>query len=99
MNQDGSVNSVANPAAKGSVVVFYATGGGELAGDRLALPVNVFIDGIDSEVLYAGVAPGLVSGALQVNVRVPERASKGGIVLRVGERDSQEGVFVALGVQ
>jgi len=38
----------------------------------------------------------LVSGALQVNVRLPERASKGSVVLRVGERESQEGVFVTL---
>jgi len=96
LNQDGSVNSAANPATKGSVIVFYATGGGELSGDRPALPVKVFIDGIDSEVLYAGIAPGLVSGALQINVRLPDRASKGGVVLRVGERESQEGVFVAL---
>ena len=96
LNQDGSVNSTANPATKGSVIVFYATGGGELSGDRLALPVKVFIDGIESEVLYAGVAPGLVSGSLQINVRVPDRASKGGVILRVGERESQEGVLVAL---
>jgi len=55
-----------------------------------------YIDGIDSEVLYAGVAPGLVTGALQVNVRVPMAASKGGVVLRVGERESQAGVFASL---
>lgn len=96
LNQDGSVNSVANPAAKRSVIVFYDTGGGELLGDRLALPVKVYVDGIDSEILYAGVAPGLVSGALQIDVRVPDRASKGGLILRVGERESQEGVIVSL---
>lgn len=46
--------------------------------------------------MNAGIAPGLVSGALQINVRVPERASNGGLILRVGERESQEGVIVPL---
>ena len=30
------------------------------------------INGVPAEVLYAGSASGLVSGALQVNVRVPQ---------------------------
>ena len=41
LNQDGSLNSTLNPSAKESVIVFYATGGGELSGDRLALPTLV----------------------------------------------------------
>ena len=58
--------------------------------------MNVFIDGIDCDVLYAGVAPGLVAGAVQVNVRVPDFAVNGEVVLRVGERESQAGVTVSL---
>ena len=99
LNQDGSANSIANPAVRGSVVVLYGTGGGSLTGDelaRLALPVHVLIDGIESEVLYAGVAPGLVEGMVQINVRVPENATEGKVVLRVGEAESQPGVKVAL---
>jgi len=96
LNQDGSVNSVGNPAAKGSIVVLYGTGGGPLNGTLLELPVKVYIDGIDCEILYAGAAPGLVQGAVQVNVRVPEFAVNGEVVLRVGERESQAGVIVAL---
>jgi len=96
LNQDGSVNSPSNAAAKGSIIVVYGTGGGPLTGNLLELPVKVFIDGIDCEVLYAGVAPGLIPGMVQVNVRVPESASLGQVALQVGERESQEGVTVAL---
>lgn len=96
LNQDGSVNSAANPATKGSIIVLYGTGGGPLAGNLLELPLKVFIDGIESELLYAGIAPGLVAGVVQVNVRVPQSAVKGELVLRVGERESQEGVTFAV---
>lgn len=97
LNENGSVSSPANPATRGSVVVLYGTGGGSLTDDelpRLALPVQ--IDGIESEVLYAGIAPGLVEGIVQVNVRVPEEATDGQVVLRVGNAESQLGVKVAL---
>jgi uncharacterized protein (TIGR03437 family) len=91
LNQDGSVNSPANPAAKGSIVVLYGTGGGVES-----LPAKVFIDGMECEVLYAGAAPGLVAGTWQLNVRVPDYASKGGVVWRAGDRESPVGVFIAL---
>ncbi|MBI1898990.1 MAG: hypothetical protein HYS04_21020 [Acidobacteria bacterium] len=72
-------------------------GGGLLdAGSRLLLPVKVFIDGIESEVLYAGGAPGLVAGVNQINVRVPEAATAGEVVVRVGEAESPAGVKIAL---
>jgi uncharacterized protein (TIGR03437 family) len=87
LNQDGSVNSVGNPAGKGSIVVLWGTGGGVEE-----LPVKVFVDGIEGEVLYSGA----VGGLWQVNVRIPEFAVKVEVVWRVGERESQEGVFVAL---
>jgi uncharacterized protein (TIGR03437 family) len=108
LNQDGSVNSPGNASARSEVVVLYATGtgllspaqaDGSLAGTVLARPVaglKVFIDGIDSEVLYVGGAPGLVAGVIQVNVRVPREASLGGVVVQVAGFDSQEGVFIAL---
>jgi uncharacterized protein (TIGR03437 family) len=83
LNQDNSVNSPANAAAAGSIVVIYATGAGQtnpdgvdgrVAGTPLPLPrlpVTVAIGGADAEILYAGAAPGLVAGVLQVNARVP----------------------------
>ncbi|MFN0103387.1 MAG: IPT/TIG domain-containing protein [Bryobacteraceae bacterium] len=87
LNQEGSVNSISNPADRGSIVVLWGTGGGVEA-----LPVKVFVDGMESEVLYSGGKDGL----WQVNVRIPEFAVKGEVVWRVGERESQDGVFVAL---
>ena len=35
------------------------------------LPVKVSIDNQPADVLYAGAAPGLVQGVIQINVRVP----------------------------
>lgn len=108
LNQDGTVNTAGNGAARGTVVTIYATGlgvlspaveDGEIAGPDLSrpiAPVKVFVDGIESEVLYAGSAPGLVSGVAQVNFRVPEGAVIGSVVLAVGGLESQEGVFIAV---
>jgi uncharacterized protein (TIGR03437 family) len=87
LNQDGSVNTRDNPAARGSVVVLYATGGGQTkpasedgaitAGPEypiLVLPVTVFIGDQPAEVLYAGAAPGIIAGVLQINIRIPATA-------------------------
>jgi astacin len=83
LNSDGSLNTAANPAARGSIVVLYATGlgtmrpamnDGELAGPPYAQPVAtpmVRIAGRVCEILYGGAAPGLVAGLIQLNVRVP----------------------------
>jgi len=87
LNEDGSVNAPGNPAAKGSIIVLWGTGGGVEP-----LSQKVFIDGIESEILYAAGKDGL----WQLNVRIPEFASKGEVVWRAGERESMEGIFVAL---
>ena len=63
------------------------------------LPVSVRIGGAAATVTYAGAAPGLVAGAVQVNVRVPQQVSVGSavpVVLRVGEAESQAQVTVAV---
>ena len=112
LNQDGTLNGPANPAAKGSVVVFYATGGGqtdppgvdgEITKDVLArprLPVAVWIQGQEAEVLYAGAAPGIVSGVMQVNVKLPMDIPSGNsvpVTMKVGNwPPSQEGVTMAV---
>jgi uncharacterized protein (TIGR03437 family) len=85
LNQDGTLNAAGNPALAGEVVSLYATGAGpmvpsgvdgEIAPLSLPLPepalaVRVTMDGFPADVLYQGAAPGLVSGVLQVNARVP----------------------------
>jgi uncharacterized protein (TIGR03437 family) len=108
LNQDGSLNRGLNPAGRGSIIMLYGTGGGETnpAGidgllataplSTLVLPISARIDGKSAEVLYAGGAPGLVAGFMQVNVRVPDDVASGAapIVLQVGSALSQPGVTV-----
>ena len=112
LNQDGlTVNSAASPAAKGSVISIFATGEGQTQpggidgaiADAASLPrpvqpVQVWIDGRQAEVQYAGAAPGQVAGLMQVNVRIPADASSGDvpIVVQVGEAKSQAGMTVSV---
>jgi uncharacterized protein (TIGR03437 family) len=113
LNQDGSLNSTAKPAAKGSVIVLYGDGAGQTnpAGvdgaittivasllPQPLLPVTVQVGGQDATVLYAGSAPALVSGTLQVNVQIPLAVPSGNlsVVLKLGGISSQPGVTVAV---
>lgn len=110
-NQDGSLNAPTTPAARGEIVILYATGHGALnppAPDGVlsngpspspTLKPSVFIGGAEAEILYAGLVPGLPAGLLQVNTRVPLAAPAGAAVLvrlRLGDFASQEGVTLAL---
>ena len=59
-------------------------------------PVTAEIEGSEATVLYAGPAPGLISGVFQVNVRVPEELRSGvaGVSLSIGGMKTQAGVTV-----
>ena len=111
LNQDGSVNSPSNPAARGSVISIYATGEGQTlpAGvtgsvtpsntSAPVLPVTVTIGGIGATVQYAGSAPGEIAGLLQVNAVVPQGVGPGSVVpvtVSVGGIASQAGVRIAV---
>jgi len=110
LNQDGSVNTPGNPADKDSVIVLFGTGEGRTEPDgvdgRLAtavfpkprLAVTATVGGLPAEVLYAGAAPNLVSGVLQVNVRIPPGLGSGNaaVVITVGGVSSQEGLTVTV---
>ena len=103
-NQDGTLNSEDNPAMRGEVVVFFATGEGQttppgvdglLAPEVLSqlprpeLPVTVTIGRRDARVLFAGSAPNF-AGLLQVNARVPlDLGSDTALVLDIGGARSQ----------
>ncbi|MEZ5355402.1 MAG: endo alpha-1,4 polygalactosaminidase [Bryobacteraceae bacterium] len=111
LNQDGSRNDGSRPARPNEIVVLFGTGegmvtpipaDGQLSQAPLArpvLPVSVQIGGADAEVLYAGPAPGLVAGVLQLNVRVPTGVAPGQAVIQVraGDAASPAGTTVAVG--
>jgi uncharacterized protein (TIGR03437 family) len=110
LNEDGTPNSEVSPAAKGSVITFFATGegstkpfgiDGKLAGDPTpvpVLPVTVGINDGGAEVLSAGGAPGQVAGIMRVVARIPVDAPSGStkISIGLGEYFSQPGVTVAI---
>jgi len=111
LNQDSRVNTPSNPASKGSVIAIFGIGGGQtnppsedgqVTGAVLPtplLPVSVRIGGLDANVIYAGAAPELISGVLQVNVVVPEGVPSGPsvpVLIMVGTVISQPGVTVAI---
>jgi uncharacterized protein (TIGR03437 family) len=83
LNEDYTPNSFSNVAAAGSIVSLYGTGFGLLSQSTAdgqvatgavptALPVSATIGGVPAEVSYAGAAPGLIAGVVQINVRIPE---------------------------
>ena len=78
LNQDFTVNSQSNPAAADSTIVIYLFGGGDyqgnptdgmIAGNTLWAPV-LNVTSNQGKVSYAGSAPGLVLGVMQVNVQL-----------------------------
>jgi len=109
VNQDGTQNSTAFPAAAGQVLSLYGTGEGQTtpAGvdgkvgvaplPQPIAPVMVTIGGVAAEVRYAGGAPAQVAGVLQLNVVVPKGVSGTvPVVLTVAGVPSQAGVTVAV---
>ncbi len=85
LNQDNTVNDPSNPAPSGTIIQIFATGAGQLlpagvtgsvtpagGGGSTRLPVKVVFGGTEAMVVFAGTAPGAVSGVLQVNAVVPK---------------------------
>lgn len=113
LNQDLTVNGADNPAKVGEVIVIYATGAGQtdppgvdgqLAIDVLpkpVLPPKVTIGGVEAQINYAGAAPFLVAGVLQVNVVVPPSLITAGekeVRLSIGDATNSLGVFAVIEV-
>ncbi len=93
LNQNNSVNSVNNPAAKGSVIQIFGTGEGQLVPGvqtacftgltlplpkPVATPITVTIGGQPATpITYAGEAPGEVCGVIQIDATVPTNIGSG----------------------
>lgn len=90
VNQDGTLNSTANPAPRGSTIAFYATGIGATSPTLIdgvqpdpssfpkpTLPLSVLIGGTAvpaSNILFDGL---VYAGVAQVNVTIPDAAPTG----------------------
>lgn len=111
LNRDGSLNTASNPAAIGSAITIYATGGGEtqpasvdgeVVGDsppRLRQSASVTISGVPVPVSFAGGAPRSVAGMVAIQAVVPGSAPIGTsvpVVVTIGQRPSQAGVTMAV---
>jgi uncharacterized protein (TIGR03437 family) len=112
INQDGvTVNTAATPTETGDIISLYATGEGQTTpagvdGKPASVPypypnltVTATVGGLDAPVKYAGGAPGLVAGLMQVNIQIPSGIQTGDAVLvflRVGSAFSQGGVTIAV---
>jgi len=108
---DYTVNSGANAALRGSIVVVYMTGAGATTSSDyshlipatpavtpLATP-TVTIGGQDATVLGAQASPGSVPGLLQLNVTVPSNipaSSASPVVVTIGGVASQSGLTMAV---
>jgi len=111
LNQDYSINSAEKPAEPGSVMQLYATGAGEwtepiadgaIAGAHLVapkLPVWARVGKLPAKILYVGTAPGLVNGALQINIELPKELIGGPAVpiqISVGTYTSPPGTTISV---
>ena len=111
LNQDNSVNTTGNPAARLSVIALYCTGGGVTtpasaagavttdASFVLAQTPVVSIGGLNAAVKYAGAAPGAVAGLTQINVEVPAGLSPAialPVIVKIGDFSSTGSVTVAV---
>ncbi len=110
LNQDNSVNGSGNPAKAGSAVQLYATGLGQTNppgqdgvpnASPYPLPVQsvtATVGGKQATVQFAGGAPGLVAGVMQINVQVPAGLPAGAneVILTQGGVSSPQGVTIAV---
>jgi uncharacterized protein (TIGR03437 family) len=110
LNEDGTVNTAGNPLERSKIAVFYGTGEGQTTPGGISglpatavfpkpvLPVTVTIGGKNAEVIYAGAAPYMVAGAIQINAKVPTDIPAGNaeVVIKVGNNTSQAGVTLAV---
>ena len=100
INQDGTINGPDNPADRGSILAIWATGAG------LPYPVpadgsipsaaqdfhccQVYNGLTPLQVVYAGAAPGIIAGVVQINFRLLADQSTDYITVAAKNRASQE---------
>ncbi|HUB79599.1 MAG TPA: glycoside hydrolase family 44 protein [Bryobacteraceae bacterium] len=95
LNQDQTVNTATNPAARGSWISIYATGEGITTPPGVDGRVSAYqgaplpkaqagcsatIGGQTANINYCGEAPDFIAGVLQMNVQVPDSITPGSSV-------------------
>ena len=107
------LNTAANATARGASAILFGTGEGQTNpacsdGAITSLigpfpvpvaPVSVEVGGKPATIVYAGGAPGLVRGVIQVNFTLAADTPVGAaipITLKIGDRTSQTGVTMAV---
>jgi uncharacterized protein (TIGR03437 family) len=109
-NQDGTINGSGNPAAKGSYVTIYFTGGGQtnpvgLTGSVtgailkwLIQPISVTVGNQAAIVSFDGSAPTFVDGVDQLNIQLSPNTPSGAqpIVITIGGISSPSSVTLAV---
>jgi len=111
LNQDSTINGLQGSSRPDDVIILFGTGmgqtvppgrDGEVAGVPLpqpTAPITVRIGNGEAQVLYAGAAPGLIEGVVQINARVPATVIPGAQVtvsFTAGARRSQPGVTLSI---
>jgi uncharacterized protein (TIGR03437 family) len=109
---DSSVVAGASPANPGDLVALYGTGFGDVSplvavgqlapGEaKLTNSVTVTIGGVTlapSDILYAGLSPGSISGLYQFNVRIPSETPSGEVpvTIMIGGVSTQSGATIPI---
>lgn len=110
LNEDYTINSPANPARVGSIIILYGTGFGPVTpavpdgqaasgAASTSNPVTASVAGVPATVMYAGAAPGIIAGVEQINLQIPGGVPSNPaapVVFTVGQATSQAGVMVAV---
>jgi uncharacterized protein (TIGR03437 family) len=109
-NQDGTLNSVTNPAKRGSYVTVYGIGLGAVNPSAVAgqvpptsplslavNPVAASIGGVPATVSFAGLAPGY-AGLYQINILVPDAVADGAqeVIVSNANVASQNGLVIQI---
>jgi uncharacterized protein (TIGR03437 family) len=109
---DGARVTEKTPAARGEVVYLFGTGfgateplyqEGQIAESRAPLrdPISVRIAGTPlaaSDIIYAGLVPGFISGVYEFAVRVPTNIAAGdsAVIIRIGGLETQAAAIISI---
>ena len=111
VNQDGTMNSPTNPAAAGSYISVYFTGGGVTDPPGLTGSVNDDVvttlvasstataGGVAGTVTFAGSAPGFVGGVNQMNILLSPNTPSGSVPLAISVGGQASAATATISVQ